>query len=75
MGSSCSKLAGVGAAVLALQDSQHRKSHQDNPLLPLCSGDFFTVVHGLIGFVWVFFVRKPELQKSLKGPGIKSGPF
>lgn len=50
-GSSCSKLAGVGVAVLALQDSQHRRSHQDNPLLPLCSGDFFTVVHGLTGFV------------------------
>lgn len=53
-GSSCSKLAGVGVAVLALQDSQHRKSHQDNPLLPLCSGDFFAVVHGLIGFVGFF---------------------
>lgn len=51
-GSSCSKLAGVDVAVLALQDSQHRRSHQNNSLLPLCSGDFFTVVHGLIGFVF-----------------------
>lgn len=51
-GSSCSKLAGVDVAVLALQDSQHRRSHQDNSPLPMCSGDFFTVVHGLIGFVF-----------------------